>query len=142
MTMEHLRPLLESPRDTHLLYGACQLLAAGGQGRFEVGQAVEACTAPFQYALSTKAGCECIPHTLQALCELNPEATVISVDGISAIDLSRRAMLEVFNSVLGGAEALPFVRMFYGQPSRCLWEDEEGIVTPLIKEKEASKETC
>ena len=27
MTMEHLRPLLESPRDTHLLYGACQLLA-------------------------------------------------------------------------------------------------------------------
>ena len=27
MTMEHLRPLLESPRDTHLLHGVCQLLA-------------------------------------------------------------------------------------------------------------------
>ena len=27
MTMEHLRPLLESPRDTNFLYGACQLLA-------------------------------------------------------------------------------------------------------------------
>ena len=168
MTMEHLRPLLESPRDTHLLYGACQLLAVANipqevkdgfrLGRMtalakpdggvrgivagdvirrltartiaqQLGKAVEACTAPFQCALSTKAGCECIPHTLQALCELNPEATVISVDGISAFDLvSRRAMLEGLHSVPGGAEALPFVRMFYGQLSRYLWEDEEGTV--------------
>ena len=80
------------------------------------------------FALSTKAGCECIPHTLQALCEMNPEATVTSVDGISAFDLvSRRAMLEGLHSV-PGAKALPFVRMFYGQPSRHLWEDYGGTV--------------
>ena len=28
----------------------------------------------------------------------------------------------------GGAEALPFVRLFYGQPSQYLWEDAEGTV--------------
>ena len=51
-------------------------------------------TAPFQYALSTKAGCECVAHALQALSELNPKAIVLSIDGISAFDLiSRRAML-------------------------------------------------
>ena len=95
----------------------------------QLSKAMESSTAPFQFALSTKAGCECIPHTLQALCEMNPEATVISVDGISAFDLvSRRAMLEGLHSVPGGAEALPFVRMFYGQPSRYLWEDNSGTV--------------
>ena len=168
MTTEHLRPLLDSPRDTHLLFDACQLLStakvlqkikdAMRLGRMtalskddgdvrgivagdvlrrltartmaqQLGKAVEAATAPFQFALSTKAGCECVPHTLQALCEMNPEATVVSVDGIGAFDLvSRRAMLEGLHAIPGGAEALPFVRMFYGQPSRYLWEDCEGIV--------------
>ena len=58
----------------------------------QVGPAVKAATAPFQYALSTRAGCECIAHALQAVCELDPEATVTSIDGISAYDsISRRA---------------------------------------------------
>ena len=50
----------------------------------QLDKVVEAATAPFQYALSTRAGCECVAHTLQALCEINPETTVVSVDGISA----------------------------------------------------------
>ena len=53
----------------------------------------------------------------------------MSVDGISAYDVvSRRAMLEGLRSVHGGAETLPFVRMFYSSPSRYLWEDQEGVV--------------
>ena len=53
----------------------------------------------------------------------------MSVDGISAYDVvSRRAMLEGFRSVHGGAETLPFVRMFHSSPSRHLWEDQEGVV--------------
>ena len=28
----------------------------------------------------------------------------------------------------GGEEATPFVRMFYGEPSVYLWEDEHGVV--------------
>ena len=35
----------------------------------------EATTAPFQYALSTKAGCECV--ALQCVTDVDPEATVI-----------------------------------------------------------------
>ena len=57
--------------------------------------AVQEATAPFQYAMATKAGCECISHVLQALTELNPNATILSVDGINAYDMmSRKAMLQ------------------------------------------------
>ena len=49
------------------------------------------------------------------------EATVASIDG--AYDLiSRQAMLRMES----GDQILPFVRMFYGSPSTCLWEDELG----------------
>ena len=52
---------------------------------------MEVSTAPFQCALSTRAGCECIVRVLQTLTELNPEATVTSIDGISAYDsISRK----------------------------------------------------
>ena len=47
---------------------------------------VQDATAPFQYALATKSGCESIA-ALQGLTELNPRTTVISIDGISAYDL-------------------------------------------------------
>ena len=61
----------------------------------QLGEAVKLATSPFQYALSTRAGCECIAHALQALTEANPEATILSVDGIGAFDLvSRGAMLQ------------------------------------------------
>ena len=48
----------------------------------QVSKAVEASTAPLQCALSTKAGRECVACALQALCELDPSSTVVSVDGI------------------------------------------------------------
>ena len=79
---------------------------------------VEAYTAPFQYALSTRAGCECIAHALQALSDLNPATTITSIDGVGAFDLiSRKAMLEELRKVPGGAEVMPFVLLFYGSPS-------------------------
>ena len=91
--------------------------------------AVERATPPHQYALSTKAGCECIAHALQGITELHPEATVTSIDGVSAYDLiSREATLRGLTRVDGGGAALPFVRMFYGSPSEYLWEDGVGIV--------------
>ena len=52
--------------------------------------AVAAATAPHQYALSTRAGCECIAHALQGLTEMDPRATVTSIDGVSAFDLISR----------------------------------------------------
>ena len=71
--------------------------------------------------------CECIARALRVLTEADPEATVLSIDGVSAFDLvSRAAMLRGLHSVVVGSEALPFQRMFHGQLSVYLMEDEEG----------------
>ena len=166
MTFDHLRPILDSPRDTHVLFLVAEIMAraqipadiigavrvgrmtafrkrtggvrgivAGDALRLliartiaqQMGEAVKAATAPLQYALSTRAGCECVAHALQAMSDLNPNATITSIDGVSAYDsISRRAMLEELEKVLGGREVLPFVLMFYGSPSSYLWEDEGG----------------
>ena len=40
----------------------------------QLGDAALAATSPFQYALSTRAGCECISHALQSLSELDPNS--------------------------------------------------------------------
>ena len=42
-------------------------------------------------ALTTRSGCESIAHALQGLTDLDPEATVMSVDGVGAFDLISRA---------------------------------------------------
>ena len=52
----------------------------------QVSKQAEAATVPFQYALSTKAWCECVAHILQTLTDLDPEATVMSIDGVGAYD--------------------------------------------------------
>ena len=38
-------------------------------------------------ALKTRAGIECVAHLLEALTEADPNATLLSIDGISAYDL-------------------------------------------------------
>ena len=161
MTHDHLRPLLESPKDLHLLYTVCDLFAKGQMpgevvqaiklGRMtalqkdgggvrgivagevirrvtaktiaqQLAPVVKAATVPFQYALSTRSGCECIAHAFQAVTELDP-------DGISAFDsITRRAMLLGLDRVAGRRQALPFVRLFHSEPSACLWEDDVGTV--------------
>ena len=83
----------------------------------QVSKKVETATAPFLYALSTKAGCECVAHMLQSLTDVDPEATVISIDGVGAYDLiSRNAMMEgllnmVRSSPLCGASTVPHQRI-------------------------------
>ena len=46
--------------------------------------AIERATSPFQYALSTRAGTECISHAIQAVTDLDHTATVVSIDGVGA----------------------------------------------------------
>ena len=66
---------------------------------------------------------------LEGLCEQNPQANVICIDGLSAFDqLSRAAMLDGLLNVANCGAVLPFVRMFYGGPSSYLWEDSAGTV--------------
>ena len=79
---------------------------------------VESAIAPFQYAFSTRVGCECIAHSVQRLTDLDPNTTIIS---------TRAAMLDGLMIVEGKGQAVPFVRMFYGSPSSSLWEDASGV---------------
>ena len=89
----------------------------------QLGKVVEAATAPHQHALSTRAGTECVAHVLQV------PTTIVSIDGVGAYDsISRKAMLEALMAMPGGSEAPLHVTLFYGQPSRYLWEDESGNV--------------
>ena len=88
-------------------------------------KSIKAATAPFQYAMSTKAGCECVVHILQTITDQDSQATVLSIDGIDLI--SRSAMLEGLLKMDRGDEIFPFVRCFYCSPPTDLWEDEMGM---------------
>ena len=89
----------------------------------QLSEAVERATAPYQCALSTKTGCECVAHVLQSITEFHPKLTITSTDGIRAFDMvSRESMLRGLLEVEGGGAALPSVRMFYASPSEYLWE--------------------
>ena len=70
--------------------------------------AFEQACAPFQYALSTRAGTECVAHNLKAFTEADPFATVLSIDRIGALDLvSRRSMMQGLSRVDRNAALLP-----------------------------------
>ena len=87
----------------------------------QLAPAVEEATSPFQYALTTRSGCECVAHA-------DGRSTILSIDGIDTLDLvSRGAMLEGLRTLDGGDAALPFVNQFYGSAIRYIWEDEEGV---------------
>ena len=100
----------------------------------QLATAVERAKAPFQYALTTKSGAECIAHALQTLTDFDDRATVLSIDGIGAFDLiSRRAMMEGLRSVDGGRSGPPFVLQFYGNPSSYLWTDDSGVTHGILQ---------
>ena len=63
----------------------------------QLSSVVERATAPFQYAFSTKSGGECIVHALQALTDLDERATVLSIDGIGAFDLTFQEVVQSFH---------------------------------------------
>ena len=90
---------------------------------------VEAACAPFQFALSTRAGTDCVGHVVRLATDLDPRTTVLSIDGIGAYDhVLREAMLSGLNAVPGARAILPFVRLAYESTSRYAWEDANGMV--------------
>ena len=173
MAAEHLRPLLDSTRDSALLWElgcsfaqghvpvevipllrlgritALQKPSGGIRGIVvgdvfrrlvartmaqQLNAAVERATSPFQYALTTRAGVECVAHVVQTLTDWDPGATVLSVDGVGAFDLiSRGAMLQGLRGVEGGEAALPFVSLFYSSSSTCIWEDDADITHNIVQ---------
>ena len=62
---------------------------------------------------------------LRAATELDPEATIVSLDGRSAYDsVSRAAILGKLQDV--APQLLPFVRSLYARVSTYLWWDDDG----------------
>ena len=83
--------------------------------------------APLQCALSTRAGTDCVGHFLRAATDADPQATILSVDGVVAYDhVLRPAMLERLLHVPKARTILPFLRLSYGSPSSYSWEDDVG----------------
>ena len=68
--------------------GVARTLAEQHNQEFE-----DACL-PFQFALSTKAGTDCVSRMVRVLTELDSQKTIVSIDGIGAFDhIKRRSML-------------------------------------------------
>ena len=81
----------------------------------------EACM-PNQYALSTRAGTDCVARVVRLLTELDPKKTLLSIDGIGAFDhIKRKSMLEALHNNPALALPPPFVRTFYGKNSTYVW---------------------
>ena len=53
--------------------------------------------------------------------------------------VSRNAMLQGLMGMDGGDRILPFVRMFYGEPSTFLWEDDLGGVHHILQGEGGNK---
>ena len=83
--------------------------------------------APFQYALSTRAGTDCVGHMLRVATDRDHRASVLKVDGIGAYDhVLRAAMLGRLAEMTHAQGLIPFVKMSYGAPSAYSWFDDEG----------------
>ena len=101
----------------------------------------EACM-PYQYALSTRAGTDCVARVVRLLTELDPKKTLLSIDGIGAFDhIKRKSMLEALHNNPALAPLLPFVRTFYGKNSTYVWYDDEGVPHEISQGEGASKGT-
>ena len=65
----------------------------------QFGAAFRTACAPFQYALSTRAGSEAVVRAVQTAIEADPRMTVLSIDGVGAYDhISRASMLEALRA--------------------------------------------
>ena len=83
------------------------------------------CTFPVR----RRAGTDCVGHLLRVATDADPEATVLSVDGIGAYNhVHRAAMLSRLLEMPRARSLLPFVRLSYGQPSQYTWQDEYAIL--------------
>ena len=100
----------------------------------QFGKVVESTCVPFQFALSTRAGTDCVGHTIRAMTDDDPECTVLSIDGIGAYDhILRSAFLTKLHNVPALQGLLPFVRSIYARNTTYVWEDSEGERHPIVQ---------
>ena len=78
----------------------------------------EATTVPFQFALSTRAGCECLTHVMRGATGIDDRTFTMSVDGIGAYDwISRNRMFASLHRIVDRAQMIPFGRLLCGSLS-------------------------
>jgi hypothetical protein len=100
----------------------------------QIGPAAEQACAPYQFALSTRAGTDCVGHAIRALTDFDEDLTILSVDGVGAYDfVSCQAMLSKLHQTPVARDALPFVRLAYAYDSEYTWEDEEGEFSKITQ---------
>ena len=88
----------------------------------QFGKAVVATYAPFQFALSTRAGTDCVGHAIHYRA-----ATVLSIDGIGAYDhVHRSAMVAKLLEVPSLRGLVPFVRSTNTRPTSYTWIESDG----------------
>ena len=93
-----------------------------------------AATAPFQFALQTRAGTDAVGHVLRAMTDASEDVVVLSLDGIGAFDhIKRAAILTKLSQCQGLQELLPYVRLFYARQSKHLWTDDEGNTHEILQ---------
>ena len=102
--------------------GGVRGIATGGVFRRLVSRALarafcgelDEATRPFQFALQTRAGTASLAAMLRAAVELDPRATVVSLDGRSAYDtISRATILAKLRDTV--PSLLPFTRAMYAR---------------------------
>ena len=76
----------------------------------------ELATAHFQCGCSTKAGCDCDAHIVEAFTNQDANAKVVTIDGLGAFDLiSKSSLLEGLVRMEDGDQILPFARCLQGE---------------------------
>ena len=85
---------------------------------------VEQTWASFQFALSTRAGTDCVGHAVGVVTDHDPEMTVLSIDGIGPSITFIEAPLHEIPSL---RSMLPFVRKTHARASTYWWSDEDGV---------------
>ena len=108
-------------------------LAARALAQHFAGAFQEACL-PYQFGLSTRAGTEGLYKLFHTATELDPCATLLSIDAVGAYDhVSRQAMLEGLRSRPALVALLPFARQFYGSASVYTWLDNNGDERDVVQ---------
>ena len=93
-----------------------------------------AATAPYQFALQTKAGTEALAHALQFLTDYDADTVVLAVDGVGAFDhVKRAAFFKKLHAVPNLQQLLPLASLLYGSESRFLWTDADGVTHTVVQ---------
>ena len=101
-------------------------LVAKTLARQFMGEVEQSC-APFQFALSTRAGTDCVGHAIRAVTERQPDMTVLSIDGIGAFDhVFRSSMMSKLMDVPGLQKLLPRAQDVGPTVSLCLGRSTWG----------------